>query len=243
MLITAQGMLPLTYVRKSSPAVAQHIINLQPGGYPLPDTVNSIENYSEDDMKYFDQIGCLNPFNKKAGRSDYIITPANLSSQEFFWDYYSFRIKIIQYPLAYFADTVYSLKDTSAFIASTSIKRACVVDSPLKINFDETERKKGTITFKKFVPGKFNLETESNKQELLVLLQNKYDNWSAFVNGAKTPIIKTNLSFIGIMLPPGKNNVEFVYETKTLKYLSVFSILFIIVFLVFIYLPKKQKLN
>jgi uncharacterized membrane protein YfhO len=118
-----------------------------------------------------------------------------------------------------------------------------IVNSPEEINFEGTESNKGTIVFKKFVPGLFAIETETGKQEFLVLLQNKYDNWSAFVNGVRTPIIKTNLSFMGIMVPPGKNNVEFVYKTKTLKYLSVFSILFIIGGLIIAYLPKKQKLN
>lgn len=244
MFIITQGMLPLTYVRKSSPAVAQNIINnIQTRGYPLPDTTTSIEIYSKDGMKYMDQIGCMNPYNKKPGRSDYVITPSNLSTQETFWDYYSFRNKILQYPLAYFTDTIYSIKDTAAFIASSSFKKASIVDSPLNFNFDDTGTNKGTILFKKFVPGKFELETESANEEFLVLLQNKYDNWTALINGNKTAIIKTNLSFMGIQLPPGKNKVEFVYEIKMLKYLGVFSMLFVIGGLFIFYFPKKQKSN
>jgi Bacterial membrane protein YfhO len=241
MFIITQGMLPLTYVRKSNPSNAQQIINQQPGEYPLPDATTSIESYSTDGMKYFDQIGCLNPYNKKPGRSDYIITPSNLSTQEYFWDYYSFRKKILQYPLAYFTDTIYSVKDTAVFVSSSSTKKACIVNSPLDINFDKSENYKGTILFKKFVPGAIELETESAKGEFLVLLQNKYDNWYALINGNKTPIIKTNLSFMGIQLPPGKNKVEFIYKTRMLKYLSIVSIIFILTCLLIFYFPKKQK--
>lgn len=243
MFITAQGMLPLTYVRKSSPVVVQNILDQQPKGYPLPNPDISIKSYSNDGMNYFDQIGCLNPYNKRPGRSDYIISPANLSTQEYFWDYITFREKIIQYPLAYFTDTVYSIRDTAAFIESVSLKKGAIAELLPAMNFIDTLGNTDTILFKKFAPGSFTIETESSNQEFLVVLQNKYYNWAAYVNGEKTPIINTNLSFMGVVLPSGKNNVEFIYEIGVIKYLGIFSILFIGGGILIFFLPKKRKFN
>jgi hypothetical protein len=239
MIVVAQGMLPLTYVRKSSPAVVQQILNQQPSGYPLPDTKHSIADYSTGGMNYFEQMGCMNPYNKKPGRSDYIISPANLKWQEQFWDYSSFREKIIKYPLAYFADTIYNIGDTLAFISSHSVQRACITDEPTPVSF--TPGDKRIISFTKFTPGSIIMETESDKQELLVLLQNNYYNWAVYVNGEKKTIVKTNLSFMGVVVPPGKSKVEFIYKSGLLKYLGLFSLLFITSGLIFISLSKRRS--
>ncbi len=241
MFVTAQGMLPLTYVRKSSPVIVQDILDQQPKGYPLPNSDSSINSYSANGMRYFDQLGCLNPYNKKPGRSDYIISPANLGTQEYFWDYITFREKVVQYPLAYFADTIYSTRDTAAFIASISLKKVAITDAIPAMNTVNSPRNSGRIFFKKFVPGSFTIETESSNQEFLVVLQNKYYNWTTYVNGEKTQIIKTNLSFMGVVLPPGKNNVQFIYETRVIQYLGIFSIFFIGSGL-FIFFRTKKKI-
>ncbi len=241
MIIITQGMLPLTYVRSSSPAVVQQILDQQPKGYPLPDSFRSIREYSTDGMKYFDQIGCLNPFNKKPGRSDYIITPANLGTQEKFWNYTSFREKIMDYPLAYFADTVYSKKDTAVFTSTSSDKRACIADLDLQhfVIGDSTFSR--SIQFRKFVPGRIELQTESSQQELLVLLQNKYPNWEVQVDGSVKPLISAHLAFMGVILPAGKHKVEFVYTTGPVKYLGIFSLLFILTGIIFIFVSKKKE--
>jgi|CXWL01.1.fsa_nt_gi hypothetical protein len=241
MLIVAQGMIPLTYVRQSAPEQVQEIINRQPSGYPLPDISNTIAEYSENGMKYFDISGCLNPYNKKPGRSDYIITPANLSTQEIFWDYTAFRKKIIQYPLLYFADTFYATKDTSAFILSASLKKAAITESLILSNQTYSPDSNASILLKKFLPGKVVLETENVNPSFLVFLQNKYPNWVAYVNGQKTTIFKTNLSFMGLHLPAGRNNIEFIYKDNYLKLLGLISVLFVLSSLIYIYIPSKKE--
>lgn len=48
--------------------------------------------------------------------------------------------------------------------------------------------------------------------------------WKAYVNGKETKTYKLNHGFIGIVVPQGKNNVEFIYEPKGFtfgKYLSM----------------------
>lgn len=240
MFIIAQGMLPLTYVRKSPPSAVQQILEAQPKGYPLPDTQISIEDYSRDGMKYFETIGCLNPYNKKPGRSDYVITPSNLSTQEAYWDYTGLKNKVNKYPLAYFADTIYKISDTLSFISSTSKKKAVLLEddksAPALIHQGLGG---GPIRFKKFVPGKFEIQTENSRPGVLSILQNHYPNWRVYVNGKKAQILKANLSFMAVVLPSGKNNVEFVYQSNYLKYLAVFSVLFLFAG-IFLFVYKKN---
>ncbi|HMU47104.1 MAG TPA: YfhO family protein [Chitinophagaceae bacterium] len=244
MALVAQGMLPLTYVRKSPPSQVQNILNKQPQGYPLPDSKISIEKYSENGMKYFDIIGCLNPYNKKPGRSDYVISPANLRTQENYWDNYLLRNKINKYPFAYFADTIYSIKDSILFQNSKSAKRGCLIEKYLNIQISDSNKiNNGVIKFIKFVPGKIIIETTSSTNEFLVILQNKYPNWKAYINGTKQPILLANLSFMGIIIHRGKNIIEFRYEIGYLKYLIIISLIYTIAGLILIlYFGRiKQK--
>jgi Bacterial membrane protein YfhO len=240
MLITAQLMLPLTYARTSTPKETQAILYQQPKGYPIPDANASIASFSADGMKYFDIIGCLNPYNKQPGRSDYIITPSNLSSQQNFWENIPLRNKIIQYPLFYFADTIYAVKDTTSFISSVAQNKAAIIafENRHTVSGQATT---GNIRILKFAPGHVDIETEKADSSFLVFLQNHYPNWSAYVNGKENPLVKTNLTFMGLPLPAGKNRIEFVYKSGYLKILSSISVLYILCWFVYIYKSNKRK--
>ncbi len=240
MFIVAQGMLPLTYVRTNPPSAAQRIINQQPAGYPLPDMQKSIADFSADGMQYFDIVGCFNPYNKLPGRSDYIITPANLSTQAGFWDSVSLRKKIITYPLAYFADTVYALKDTAAFIATGYNGKVAIATPKDSLPFLPNDSS-NTIRIKRFSPGHFLLETDTKNPALLVFMQNNYPGWTATVNGQSTRLYTANRTFLAVTVPAGNATIEFVYKTGRLKLLSVIAVLFILGGLLYIYILQKKK--
>jgi hypothetical protein len=242
MFLAAQLMLPLTYFRSSSPKTVQSIINHQPKGYPVPDINTSVREMSVDGMNYFNEIGCLNPYNKKPGRSDYIITPANLSWQLDFWEDTLFRKKILEFPLAYFADTVYSVQDKAKFIAADNNRKAAVADIPVgKLVTENPGAEPLQITA--FRPGNIGLHCNTKKGGLLVLLQNKYPGWEAIVNGRKVPVIKTNHAFIGILVPPGVQEVEFRYKATGILYIAVFSLIFLISGLVYFSRKKNKNLE
>lgn len=239
MIIVCQGMLPLTYVRKTPPSEAQSIIKKFPKGYPIPDVTRSVKEFSKDGMLYFDQIGCLNPYNKKPGRSDYVISPSNLSTQEGFWDYATFREKIIEYPFIYFADTILDVKDTASFIKHPTNKRAAFVESNSdKFNITNPGNA-NSIFLSKFTPGSFTIECKNEKEGFLVIQQNKYPNWHAVINGKKVPTYLTNLSFMGIVVPPGDNTIQLIYRKQYLRICALGSFCFVC--LGFILINVKQK--
>jgi hypothetical protein len=242
MILAAQLMLPLTYFRSSSPKTAQSIINHQPKGYPVPDINTSVRELSEDGMNYFNEIGCLNPYNKKPGRSDYIITPANLSWQLDFWEDTLFRKKILEFPLAYFADTVYRVQDKAKFIASNDYRKVAVSDVPADL-LNNTNPGAGPIRFTSFRPGRIGLHTDTEKGGLLVLMQNKYPGWEARVNGRKVPVIITNRAFMGILVPPGVQEVEFRYKATGILYIAVFSFIFLITGIIYFSRMKNNSLE
>ncbi len=60
------------------------------------------------------------------------------------------------------------------------------------------------------------IKTNANKDALLVLTDNFYPGWDAFVNGNYTKILRANYTFRAIEVPAGNNNVEFRYEPGSL---------------------------
>lgn len=226
LIIAAQLMLPLTFYRVSSPAITHSIQKAQPVGYPVPSLDQSLAENSRDGMLYFDKIGCLNPYNKKPGRSDYIITPSNLKWQDQFWKNSGFRDKMLQNPVAYLADTIWQIKDSAAFVMTGNPKGAALADLPNTDLLTSPLNKQDSIRLEKFSPEGYELTTWTSSGRLLVLQQNRYPNWEIILNGKKVSPIPVNISFMGVWVDKGETTVRFHYKTGMILYAALFSLLF-----------------
>jgi len=81
-----------------------------------------------------------------------------------------------------------------------------------------------TVTVEKYNENQLTASVDSSRQAFLVYLQNYDKDWSAYVNGVKTPIYRVNYAFQAVRVPKGKSVVEFRYSS-TYKYLLVFNLL------------------
>lgn len=61
------------------------------------------------------------------------------------------------------------------------------------------------------------LEGNVDKESLLVLTDNWHANWTVYVNGVETSIIRVNGTFRGVQVPPGLYEVRMVYQPRSLK--------------------------
>lgn len=235
--VIAQLMLPLTYVSTTNPKEVNLFLLKQPKGYPLPNLQTSLRSYSKESMEYFNLIGCLNPFNKQPGRANYPITPSNLSLQDKFWADSAFREKVLDEPLAFFADTIILEKDKPFFTSNLFQGYPVLANSHL-INSPKNQ-KHTKIEIKKFDPANFEFDVTSSEKTFFVLHQNYYPNWAMLVNGQPVKIIKTNISFMGGWIPAGTNKVQFIYEASYLKWLALISLSFALTGCLFFYSRKK----
>lgn len=72
--------------------------------------------------------------------------------------------------------------------------------------------------------------------------------WKAFIDGQETPIIKSDYLFRGIVIPKGKHNIEFVFDSpvyNSSKKISLYANIFVLLILCFgvggyIFKNKKQ---
>lgn len=68
--------------------------------------------------------------------------------------------------------------------------------------------------------------------------------WSAYIDGSETKIYRTNHAFRGIIVPPGKHEIQFIYAPVSFtvsKYLAlIFSSLILILFATSFFFTKKK---
>jgi len=71
---------------------------------------------------------------------------------------------------------------------------------------------KGTATVTHYAPEQVEVATEASGAALLVLSDNYYPGWQAFVDGQRAEVFRTNHTFRGVVVPAGKHRVEFRFD-------------------------------
>jgi hypothetical protein len=66
-----------------------------------------------------------------------------------------------------------------------------------------------------YAPEQVVIESRSAQPALLILSDSDDPGWQATVDGAATPIYRTNVLLRGVKVPAGKHRVEFVYRPAT----------------------------
>lgn len=88
------------------------------------------------------------------------------------------------------------------------------------------------------------IETSTNKDSLLVLTDNYYPGWKAFIDGQETKIYRANYTFRAIVLPKGNHMIEFIYSPESLKigiYVSLISALLFCFLTIYILKKREEK--
>jgi len=102
----------------------------------------------------------------------------------------------------------------------------------------------GDVTWDERTPNHLRLQVESDRAALLVLSENWYPGWKAFVDGTEVPVLRANHTFRAIPVPAGASSVEFRYESAMLRLsllVSLFSILLISVPLVMGVMERRRR--
>ncbi|HEY8897904.1 MAG TPA: YfhO family protein, partial [Niastella sp.] len=231
-----------TIVKKDSAQGIQAVIDTHTRkDYPIPSLTSSLQQNSEDGMKYFKEIGTLNMYNKKIGRVDYFISPPNLITQNKFWNNTGLRNRVMQYPLAYQPDTACNLNDTAAQHSITTKKIVFVTDSNYINQINHNAGNSIDLSFSQFTPNSFHFTCNAKGNTFLVLSQNRYPFWQATIDGKKNSIIPVNGSFMGVAIPAGKHSLHFDFKANHLVVAFIISLVTMFLLLIFLAFKKKQS--
>jgi hypothetical protein len=73
----------------------------------------------------------------------------------------------------------------------------------------------GSIAFTDYRPNTISLKTQSNKARFLVLADNYYPGWKAYVNGQEKPVLRVDYTLRGLLLEKGTNTIVFAFKPQS----------------------------
>ena len=76
-----------------------------------------------------------------------------------------------------------------------------------------------------------------------MLTDTNYPGWRAYVNGRRTPVVAANYLFRGVVVPPGKNVVEFAYEPNSFRYGAAISLGSLIFMLGIVFRERRRRIS
>jgi len=245
MLISTQLTSPYTvYDQFSTNKKCQNFLQTLPSGFPIPSN-NPVVNNENIAKKESPIWRNTNMFNKQISHLGF--TPFIFKNYIILLDSMpKFFSTILNNQPIYLSNSIYpidSLKNhinidkfDSNFIYLQQSDFAIVKEIA---NFDSLI---GSVKITKFSPNEIIAECNSTKPAFVVLLQNYYYGWKAFVNDKEMPIIKTNITTMGVIVPQGKSIIRFQYKPINIYIAYFFSIFcFLILTLLIIWLWIKSR--
>lgn len=96
-------------------------------------------------------------------------------------------------------------------------KEAAILNEKPKQSFSLQKGSYEKIDFAKYTPNHIEINTENDGNALLILSENWYPAWKAYVDGNKTELLRAYNTLRAVFVPAGKHKVEFRYESDTLR--------------------------
>jgi hypothetical protein len=98
-----------------------------------------------------------------------------------------------------------------------------LVESPLATSSLSGGTGEARIT--RYEPNRIDLVTRSDAPAILVLSENHYPGWRAYVDGRFVDTLRVDYNLRGTVLPGGEHTVEFVYRPKSVFLGAAMSLL------------------
>jgi hypothetical protein len=102
--------------------------------------------------------------------------------------------------------------------------QTALVEAPTGIN-SGTIATPGSAEVTRHEPNRVEVKTVSTVPAILVLSENHYPGWRAYVDGRAVDILRVDYNLRGVTLPAGSHLVKFVYQPKSVLIGSIVSML------------------
>jgi hypothetical protein len=73
----------------------------------------------------------------------------------------------------------------------------------------------GRAEVTRYEPNRVDVKTEAESPSILVLAENHYPGWRAYVDGEPSGVLRVDYNLRGVFVPAGKHEVRFVYRPKS----------------------------
>jgi hypothetical protein len=107
-------------------------------------------------------------------------------------------------------------------------RRTVLVEDEVELGSDLAEDPSATAVVTDHRPNRIQIRTTSVSPSILVLTENFYPGWRAYVDGESAEILRVNYNLRGLQLREGEHVVEFLYRPFSVLIGLVISILTIV---------------
>jgi uncharacterized membrane protein YfhO len=149
---------------------------------------------------------------------------------------------VFEFPVVYFADTI--VTELPSSVTHNSKKIAFVENLPNDFKNLPFEGSTGNL---QVAANMFWLNVSAKRMSILILQQNFYPGWHAYVDEKETPIFKANMAFMAIDIPAGDHTIKFCYKPKLIYELWIISSTLLMALAIFlfidIFLTQRKKRN
>jgi hypothetical protein len=156
----------------------------------------------------------------------YVLVPSNLYAlmgRSYRKIYENGQVRVYEntqaYPRAYFAETVRAESDPQAVLRAVTAdgfdgRRLALVESPQAPQLPPATSAPAPAdaAITDYRANQITLTTSTAEPRFLVLSEMYFPGWHALVDGAETPIYRTNYLFRGVVVPAGQHTVTFFYR-------------------------------
>jgi hypothetical protein len=115
---------------------------------------------------------------------------------------------------------------------SSDLGKSAIIEEKIDVSLNSSKANAKVISY---TPNKVTIKTSSNGNALLVLTDNFYPGWRAYVDGSPAKIYRTDYTFRGVVIPEGQSTIEFVYRPQSFLvgvYLFLIGILGMVTFII-----------
>ena len=131
-------------------------------------------------------------------------------------------------PLKLFSDSSIETKNKTKFLYLSDKDFSALSDKMVASNDSDK------ITILKFLPSEVAIETKTQNDQFLTMLQTNFKGWKAFIDDKYTPIYTSNFNYRTVFLPKGNHIVRYEYKNKRILILYIISNAFFILSLLFL---------
>jgi hypothetical protein len=90
-------------------------------------------------------------------------------------------------------------------------------DQAIRPDAASTPQEVGRADIDRYAPEQVRIRTEAPGRRLLVLTDTWFPGWVAEVDGSAAPILRANVAFRAVAVPPGRHVVTFRYEPASVR--------------------------
>jgi hypothetical protein len=217
----------------------EYISNLPRGDVQIRNNINPNQGLERRRQRLFEILSVNYIIMKKTQ------LPKTVNRSEIIWENNIFDLIKTNHalPHAYAVDDFVIEKDNKTileklFSDSFNLRESVILEQTPRFKKNDIKLN-ASIVITKYSENNLEINASVNKDSLLVLTDNYYPGWKAFVDGKDTKIYRANYTFRAIELPKGEHNVIFKYKPESVSDGLTISVLSVLVLLT-LYLTRKR---